>query len=239
MKNFSKVLFCITICFLLMTNIKAACSDTELNDFVEHLEVKFLEPRTEEDYAPGYLDSLGSRGSTGYYYYFYFSEDKYKGEEIQNVLELIGIDGSGVAGEWKYQPAIGKYAIGGYNGVDEETYTFKIKAVSGACKDQILKQTAYTVPQFNMYVQTAYCEKYPNHELCATFTDKTKGMNDEDFGKAMAEYERELQGNKKTLKSLFLKYYSYVLCVVIPIIIISIYYRRKIKRLTKMKNQIE
>ena len=192
MKKMSKILVCIMSCFLLITNIQAACSDTELNDFVEKLEVKFLEPKTEEDYAPGYLDSIGKRGSTGYYYYFYLSEDKYKGKDIQEVLELIAIDGSGMPGEWKYQPAIGKYGVGGYNGVDEETYTLKIKAVSGVCKDQILKQTSHTIEQFNMYIQTAYCEKYPNHELCQTFTNKTKGMKDDEFGKIMAEYDKKI-----------------------------------------------
>ncbi len=239
MNKFNKIIFCIACCFLLITNIKAACSDTSLNDFVEKLEIKFLEPRTEEDYAPGFLKSLKENESPGYYYYFYFSEDKYNGKDINETLELIALDGEGKPGIWKYQPAIAKYGVGGYNGVDEETYTLKVKAISGACKDQILKQTSYTIPKFNMYVNTAYCEKYPDHELCQTFTDKTEDMNDADFGKAMAEYERSLKDKKPTFKKFILKYYSYILCIVIPIILVSIYYRRRIKRLIKMKNQIE
>ena len=125
MKKMSKILVCIISCFLLITNIQAACSDTELNDFVEKLEVKFLEPKTKEDYAPGFLESLKPNETPGYYYYFYLSEDKYKDKDIQDVIELIAKDGEGVPGEWKYQPAIGKYAVGGYNGVDEETYTLE------------------------------------------------------------------------------------------------------------------
>ena len=239
MKNIFKLIICI-LCFIAFSfNVKAACNDPELNDFVEGLKIEFFAPRLESDFSKEYLDKIGNATTAGYAYYFIFNKQEFGDKKIQDILEIEAIDGSGKPGEWKYQEPIAKYGVGGYNAVEEEIYTLRIKAVSGKCKGQVLKSSTYTIPQFNMYVQTAYCEKYPNHELCQTFTDKTKNMNDADFGKAMREYEQEIINNKKTFKDLFLKYYTYVLCVVVPFVLVSIYYKRRIKRLIKLKNQEE
>ena len=239
MKNISKLIICI-LCFITFSlNVKAACNDPELNDFVEGLKIEFFAPRLESDFSKEYLDKIGNATTAGYAYYFIFNKQEYGNKKIQDVLEIEAIDGTGKPGEWKYQEPIAKYGVGGYNAVEEEIYTLRIKAVSGKCKGQVLKSSTYTIPQFNMYVQTAYCEKYPHHELCQTFTDKTKNMNDAEFGKAMRDYEQEIINNKKTLKDLFLKYYTYVLCVIVPFILVSIYYKRRIKRLIKLKSQEE
>ncbi len=239
MKKVFKLLLTL-LCFLpFMVNVKAVCEDRELNDFVEKLEIKFLAPSKVEDYSKEYLEKHSRDADIEYAYFFYLSESKYKDKGIEEILELEAYDGSDVKGVWKYHESIDKYAVGGYNGVQEEEYKLKIKAVSGSCKGEILKETTYTVPQFNMYRQTRYCEKYPDHELCARFTNATKDMNDLQFGQAMAKYEKSLNKQNAKFLDLFLKYYGYVLCAILPAIIVSIYYRRRIRRFIKMRNRDE
>lgn len=239
MKKVFKLLISI-LCFLpFVMNVKAVCNDKELNDFVEKLEIKFLAPSKKEDYDAEFLKKHKYNTEFEYAYFFYLSEKEYKGEGIEKVVELEAYDGAGVKGIWKYHESIAKYAVGGYNGVKEEEYKLILKGVSGSCKGEILKTTSYIVPQFNMYRQTAYCEKYPEHELCARFTDATKDMNDAQFGKAMAEYERSINPQNNKWKDLILKYYAYVLCAVVPAIIVAIYYRRRINRYIKLRNREE
>ena len=224
MNKFIKLLFIFTLLMLFSINVKAACSDKELNDFVEKLEIEFVYPEEKSEYA----------------YYFTLSEEKYKGEGIENILELEALDGNGVAGEWKYQDVIKKYGVGGYTNINEETYVLNVKAIAGACKGQTLKHDTHTIPQFNMYIQTRYCEKYPDHKLCKRFTNDTKGMSDNEFATAMKEYEKEIKKDEQNKYIAFiLKYYSYVLCVVVPVVVISIYYNRRIKRFRAMRNREE
>ena len=87
MKRIFKMIFTIVLLVVLGFNVDAACSDTELNDFVEKLKINFVQPNKRSEYA----------------YYFVLSEDKYKGEGIENTLELVALDGDGIPGEWKYQ----------------------------------------------------------------------------------------------------------------------------------------
>ena len=238
MKKIVKLVLIIS-CFLpFMINVKAVCNDKDLNDFVEKLEINFFEPTKPEDYAEGYLDKIGPWGNTEYFYYFILSEDKYKDKGIEEILELEAYDGDGRKGIWKYQNAIGKWGVGGYNGVEAEVYTLKIKAVSGTCKGELLKETTYRVPKYNKFTATEYCEFHPEHRLCESFTEETENMTDAEFGELMAEYVETLEPKKLGFKELLLKYYSYILCAILPAVIVAIYYRRKIKRLIKMKNQI-
>ncbi len=240
MKKILKFIFCI-LCFLALSlDINAECKDKEINDFIEDLDIVFFAPRKEEDFSKKYLDSLGESPDAGFSYYFIFSKEDYDSKtKVSDLFEIEAIDGKGVPGVWEYQDAIEKYGVGGYNGVDEEIYTLRIKAKTGTCKGQILKEKSYTVPRFNVYTQTKYCEDYPDHELCQPYTNKTENMNDADFGRAMHAYEVSLDENRITLKKLILKYYMYVLCAVVPFIVVSIYYKRRIKHLIQIKNQEE
>lgn len=222
MKRIFKMIFTIVLLVVLGFNVDAACSDTELNDFVEKLKINFVQPNKRSEYA----------------YYFVLSEDKYKGEGIENTLELVALDGDGIPGEWKYQEVIGKYGVGGYTNIKEETYDLSVKAVFGSCKGEVLKHEKYVVPQYNMYIQTAYCEKYPTHKLCRRFTNDTKGMSDSDFAKVMKEYEESLNPKEKNkFLAFILKYYIYVLCIIIPIVFVSLYYNKKIKINYKYKTR--
>ena len=224
MKRLLKSLMAICLVMVLSINVDAVCNDTELNDFVEKLKIEFMYPEVQSEYA----------------YYFTLSEDKYKGEGIEKILYLEALDGAGIPGEWKYQDTIKRYGVGGYTNLKEETYTLNVKAIAGKCEGETLKHELYTIPQFNRYIQTSYCEKYPEYDLCKRFTNETNGMSDNEFATKMKEHEREIKNeNTNKFLSLVMKYYSYILCVIVPVVIISIYFNMKINRFKKLRNREE
>ena len=223
MKNIFKSLFVFLLVGVLTFKVNAACTDKKLNDFIEKLKIEFVYPETESKYA----------------YYFKLSEKEYDGKKIEETLELEALDGEMKPGIWQYQELLGEYGVGGYTNIEEETYTLNVKAISETCKGETLKHDTYTIPQFNKYIQTSYCEKYPTHELCQRFTNKTSEMNDSDFSNAMKDYEKKNEPKKSGILEFLKNNIGYILCVILPVLIISIYFNNRIKRYTKMRNRSE
>lgn len=137
------------------------------------------------------------------------------------------------------------YGAGLYKEIEGKEETYKIEVygnAKGSCNGKLITTLEYTVPAFNQYYKTQYCDKYKEHELCQVFTNATQNMTLDDFKSEMRAYEEEL--NKKN--NFFARVWDfivsirvYILCVLIPIIAVSIYYNLKIKRYKKMRNRKE
>ncbi len=140
---------------------------------------------------------------------------------------------------------IGIYGAGLYKEIEGKEETYKIEVygnAKGACNKKLITTLEYTVPAFNEYYKTQYCDKYKEHELCQVFTNATQDMTLDEFKNTMREYEANL--NKKN--NFFLRIWdfivsirTYLFCIIIPIACVSIYYNVKIKKYKKMRNRNE
>ncbi len=222
-----KVLFLVLTLFLFSFSVKADCYEKEYLDWSYNLEPVFT--------VFNYNDHMDL--DVGKYRYAYFlSLSKTRDDVTFNVTDRYN----------NTMPAtdfeeIGIYGVGLYNGIDEETYKIEVYGnAKGKCNGQLITTLNYTVPAYNEYYKTQYCDKYKEHELCQVFTNKTQSMTLDEFKATMGEYDKEQNGGffRKVLKFLG-KIWIYLLCVIIPIVGVSIYYNLKIRKYKKMRNRNE
>ncbi|NLC48407.1 MAG: hypothetical protein GX758_03500 [Tenericutes bacterium] len=220
--------------FFARTNVFAVCEDKELNDWAEDVEILF-----QEDVSHLYetLDENGNKVLKEYVAEYYYKllictprEDvTVKVTDTENTKEYNAINSD----------FDNSYIINSYLHFKAKTYTFKIYANdSSSCPGELLKTLKYTVPAYNKYVGTEFCEQNPNEEICQADYDSSK-IEEEKIDKIM---DSVIEKNKISSMSFFEKalYYvgKYWFYVVIPIIVVAIVYFVKI-RVYKKKGEIK
>ena len=230
MKNMKKIFICLVVLFSFSMVVNAACNDEELNEWATTVEAKFIE-----------ITDLGIDSSE---YAYLLTIDPLRDDII-----LKAKDGSGATAEGKMlspgiittvdeetgntivKPKDSIQAIGCYTNDEEETYTIEVYgAKNSACPNQLLKTLNYTVPRFNRYIKSKYCENNDN-ELCKTFTNATKDMTNEEFEKAVKKTSPDNgEGGTSKFLSVILEYGLYIL---IPLVIVAIIYGIRINKVKK------
>ena len=116
------------------------------------------------------------------------------------------------------------YGVGCFTNIDEETYIINIY-VKGTCNEELLKTMKYTVPRFNEYSYKEVCDGNDS-EYCKTFTNSTKDMTYDEFKEVIDKEQKEKdrpEGFMGLLK-------EYGLFILIPLIVVSVYYITKIRK---------
>ena len=216
MKRVLKLIIVI-ISFLIVIDVKALCYDEELNEWAVEATVKFTEDtRVASPYAETTEDL-----------YAYFLSVTPEREDIK----IIVTDGSGSKAEGKEYSEVGIYGVGCYTNLEEETYTIEVYGgEKSACPNELLKTLRYTVPRFNRYIKTEYCEEYPDHELCQTYTNATKDMEEEEFKETLGKYDKEIKEKELTASKVFKIIIEYGIYILVPLLVISIIYIIKISK---------
>ena len=230
-----KILFIVLLIVISFTKVDAYCNDSELNEWATKVKSKFVNSvdinAQELDYAYfltieplrddikiKVTDKFGASAYGQTYEYSYDKIEKVDGEdEVKKVTEKI-------------------YGVGCYNNLEEETY--KIEVYGGdnsSCKNELLKTLTYTVPRYNRMAKREICETYPEHELCKTYTNKTKNMTEQEFNKVLDEYDKEQKDKFKKDLTLIEKLLIYALYVIIPFVIVTVIYMIKIKNYKKTR----
>lgn len=216
MKKIGKIFLTLVVFLSFSTLINAACKNDELNEWATTVEAKFYEITdigiNDEEYA--YLLSITP-----------LRDDV--------TIKAYDVNGKSAVGTMLV-PAKGEKAIqavGCYTNLEEETYTIEIYgAKNSACSGELLKTLKYTVPRVNRFIKDARCEN-SDSEYCKTFTNSTKDMTQEDFDKVM---KKETSSGWDISFSNILKVLgSYGLYILIPLIIISVFYAIKINKYKK------
>ena len=222
-----KVMLIISLIALLTftSTINASCNSEELNEWATKVEAKFT------------LSSEINNGKFGYAYFL--SIEPYRSDVKIRVIDGKGKKANGKTFDYfENEKKYTFYAVGCYNNLNEETYTIEVYGNDkGKCKDQLLKKLTYTVPRFNRQVNTKYCAKFPEHELCQIYTNATKDMSINEFNDIMSSYEK---ANKKTDNSLIngiISLLKYLIYILIPFGIITIIYVRKIQKYNKEERE--
>lgn len=213
-----KKLFSLLVCTLLVglvfvSNINAECDDEDLNEWATKVDVSFTEN-----------DSTDSNIAK---YAYFLSITPYR-EDVR----IVVIDGKGNKAKGEKYEEINLYGVGAFTNLEEEKYTIEVYGNEGSkCENELLKTLSYTVPRFNRKVKDARCAKHPELEICKTFTNSTKDMTEEQFNKEIDKYIEE--NNPTTFKDILMAIFGYGLFIIVPIVIVGIYYFGKISKVKK------
>ncbi len=221
-----KTLIIILFIFIFCPNINALCYDEELNEWATNIEVLFQK----DERSVAATQEITSENE----YFAYFLSIT----PIRNDIKIIVTDGSGNKAEGKEYSDVDLYGVGCFANPEEETYLIEVYgAEDSACPNDLLKTLKYTVPRFNRYIKSEYCEKYPEHELCETYTNKTKNLEEKDFNDVLGEYDRIIKEKELTTSKIFKLIIEYGMYVLIPFIIISVFYITKIIKYKKQERE--
>lgn len=201
-----KILLFVSLFFIASIGVNAACNDENLNEWAVNVQ-------------PIY--TLSSKIEDGIYGYAYFISVDPPREDIK----IKVIDGK-YTGDGKTYGEF--YGVGCYTNLEEKVYQVEIYGNEKSnCKNELLKKTTLTVPGYNERVKEEVCEKNPDNELCAPFTDKTKNMTREEFLEEFKEEEEEKSSTS------FVKIISYSLYVIVPFALITLLFLLKKKNIKK------
>ena len=213
-----KVIMLIMSMMMIMSyqEVKAECNNEELNEWATKVEASFTQTDKE---------------SSDEYGYAYFLSITPMREDIK--IKVYDKDGNSEEG--KTFESINLYGVGCYTNLESETYKIEVYGKEGsACEGELLKTITYTVPRLNRMIKNDVCERYPDHELCQTFSDKTKDMSEEEFLKEMKAYEESIK-EESVITKIIKNILGYSMFVIIPIIVIAVIYETKIKKVRKEK----
>ena len=213
-----KILLITISLFMIIVNIsvKAECNDEELNEWATKVEAKFTEATKE--------------ASDEYGYAYFLSITPVRDDVIIKAYDEYGNSEYGKTFE-----KMGLYGVGCYTNLEEAKYKIEVYAgENSTCNGELLKTLTYTVPRLNRMIKNDICTKYPEHELCQTFTDKTKDMSEAEFKKEMDKYDDSMR-ESSPLAKLIMKILGYGIFAIVPIIIVAIIYETKIKKVKKEK----
>lgn len=214
--------------FSLITN--ATCDDAELNEWAEGAYVEFV-----QDYEETTVDDKGNT--------------IVKEREWAYLLQVHpGIEGVKAVVTNNLDDTKKTYkatednklimSIGSYIHFDTKKYTINLYGDKGsACEGELLRTITYSVPSYNMYQLTNFCDENPLEDICRMETD-TSDVTPEEFDEIVYEYE---ENEKLSQMNFFEKclYYiaKYWYYVIIPILLVSIFYIVKIISYKKKVNK--
>ncbi len=224
MKN--KLMLSLIFLLLLFSNkVYAKCNDEDLNDWAEEVNIIF-----DEQYAlDAYTDENGKEVPAyipEYSYLLYFNN---MDEDIIDKIRVVANDNYS---DKEYSVSLDEdynnYVIGSYIHFKEKNYTIKIYSRDDIkdCNGELLRTIKYSVPSYNMYSNTSFCEKNPSEDICIKFSD-TSNITEEKFDEITKDITN--QKDKTIIDKIvgtLLEYWYYVL---IPIVAVSIYFIIKIK----------
>lgn len=224
-----KVLICFLLMFVFITNIFASCDNDELLYMVDDARLGFLD---DEDFE---YQGKNDEGETvtytlpreyGYVLLLYPYSEKLR-------MEITDKDtGEEYPVEFSYKYLT--YVMGSPYHYEDKHYVVKYYSNDqNACYGELLKTFDYTVPAYNNYSNTEFCKEHPETELCQVYTN-TEELSTEEIEK-MKEEVLKAEMSSSQIALLFIK--KYWIYVILPIIIVSIYYRIKISNYKRKAEQ--
>lgn len=215
-----KILLIFLFTFVFIINVNAECKDVEIKKWVGQLELKRV------DAPAGDYDN-------DYYVFLYTSRDDV------NAVAYNDLYPGDVAKTSKIFN--GNIGFGSKLHFDTKNYTVKVYMNKDAavCPGEYLTELTLSVPQYNYREKTAFCETYPDSELCDTMSD-VNDLTDEEFIKQAQEYENNKKYEEKP-KTIFSKifdiFFGYVIWALVPALVIAFIYKAKIKKAKKVNDE--
>lgn len=217
--------------FIFMTNVKAACNNSELNDLAESFTAAYLETKdgkllVDRSYYVYYNDEYA------YLIMLYPYSDKLKvvvSDSIINKERVLKLD-----------DMINAYIVGSYIHYEDKTYYISVYgADNSACPGELLKSFDFSVPKFNEYYLYDHCTNNDDDDEICTMMKNTDNISLSEYSKTVLKSNEENKIKNMTLNEKIIYYLKkYYLYAIIPVILISIYYVIKIRKYKKkVENQ--
>lgn len=207
MKKIFISMFILLLMLLSFDNIYAECNDVALNNWAEEVEIKFQEVKNDE-YPYAYLLMLSKPRS-----------------DLKVVAQDIYSDGTY---EVEFDNDFKNYVIGSEVHMEDKEYiiTLYMSDSAESCAGEKMRTIKYTVPAYNKFNDTIYCENNPDDEVCGAYTkvekpDITKDLIDKYYED---EIENELHLNKTIFEKAWLIIKEYWLYVIIPLLVVTLTY---------------
>ncbi len=203
----------LSICIFL-PNINASCNDKELNDWAENVKIEFKEVTYSDD----------SKGEDEFAYILVTTP--YNKNVTVKAKDTYSDDFYVVEYDDEYK----SNAIGSSIHFEKKKYTIQFYG-KGTCDGELLREIYYSVPSYNLYSDTEFCnlEKNKNEDICSRFED-TGDITLDDFKKKVDEInEKGTSGFIKFFKTI-IKYWYYA---VIPFALVAAIYCYKVFMLKK------
>lgn len=210
--------------FSLITN--AACNDEELNKWADEAVINFI-----EETGGLVVDNIDDKITVGdigdtdrkYAYVLLITPDTDK------VKAVVTNNLDDEKKTFKYDEDYSTLAIGSYIHFDTKKYTITLYGdENSACPGEKLKVLSYSVPSYNMYQLTDFCDKNPGEDICRIEKDTTD-ITPEEFEEIIEEQEENIKIEKMSFFEKIAYYVAkYWYYVIIPIVAISLFYIFKI-----------
>ncbi len=191
----------------------AACNDTELNNLAENLDVFLVED----------LEIMGENNKLirerKYLYLLSF------GETLSGMKDKVKIEVKDSDNNDKYyayyDDFFDTYVIGSLIHFKPKTYNITVYGgEKSECPNEKIKGFSYKVNGYNTFRDTEYCESHLEKDICSIDYDSSN-LNDDDFTDLVdPDKDPDLNFFQKVWKAIK----SYWYFVVIPIVVISIFY---------------
>ena len=213
-----KKILILFLCLFFSVSVKAECTDRELLKWAREVEIK---------YADIVDDDLENA------YYLYVSP---KRENLYIEAKNDLYPGSPAYGQ---KLPNGEYGIASRIHFETKTYEINIYASkdSKECPNELLVTKTLSVPQYNSYNKSAFCEQFPESKLCETMSD-VNDLTTEEFEKEAQEYAEKKNPQKQKEQNIIVTIiFDYLVWIIIPAAIVGIIYRVKIKKVRRVKNE--
>lgn len=216
--------------FVFIPCVKAECTDADLINWANRVTIE------KRDYSiSGFTNDKGEFVWTGGLSYAYFLAPSEPRKDIY-MTATNSFDDETQKSE--FFPGYDVIGIGEYTNLSEIKYTVYVYGSEDSkCPNELIKTQKLAVPPLNKYVTTEFCDKYPEHENCTNYKD-TSDLDQNKFLEDAKKYEEEQEKAKRSFKEILidsLKEYS--LFVIIPFIIITVYYSVKISKFKKEQSE--
>lgn len=217
MKKVKFLLFSLLLIFVYSDRVLAVCEDEELNYWTENARIEVVEDQDMNIYDEN--NNLIKVHQKKYNYLLLIypeAEDIYA--KVKDSLTDKEYDA-------KYDSDFGTISIGSMIHNTKKKYTITLYGgEKSACPNEKLKTLTYEANPYNKYMITIYCIENPNDEKCK-FDSDAGTMTSDEFEKYVSEQmnAKELENMSFIAKTWFYvkKYWFYV---IIPIVLISIFY---------------
>lgn len=217
MKKVKYLLFSLLLIFVYSDKVLAICEDDELNDWAEDAEVVAMEDNDMDIY-----DESGNLLKTHKKKYHYlllvypqtnlvYAKVR---DSITNKEYVVGNDSDFLT-----------IAIGSKIHYEKKKYTITLYGSSdSACPNEKLKTLTYEANPYNKYMINPYCIEYPDDEKCK-FDSDAGTMTEEEFNAYVSSrLEAKEVENMSWIAKVWFYIKKYWYYVVIPVVLISIFY---------------
>ncbi len=212
-------LMIVTLIVFLSFNSKAfaVCNDKELNDSASALNVRTMEDFIVTDENDNIIREKE------YLYLLYFNKVL---DNMEGMYKIEVTDSeSDKKYEAKYDKTIKTYYIGSLIHYTSKKYFITVYGgEKSKCPGERIKNIVYTVPPYNDYRDSLYCEEHLQEDICAFDYDSSK-INEDKYQEIIDQKEKDRELDNMTFfQKTFYYIKSYWCFVVIPVVVISLFY---------------